>query len=118
VGGCASSAGWSRYFLPIAAPRPTKPPSSFARRYGHEKGITRPEIIVADNAFHGRTLGALTATGNSKAQKGFGPLPEGFVRVPYNDAAAIEAAGNKNTVAVLIEPIQGEGGIRIPDMAI
>ncbi len=86
-----------------------------ARRYGHEKGIHKPEIIVAENAFHGRTLGALTATGNSKAQVGFGPLPEGFVRVPYNDAEAIRAAGNQNTVAVLIEPIQGEGGIRIPD---
>ncbi len=86
-----------------------------ARRYGYEKGINKPEIIVAENAFHGRTLGALTATGSSKAQVGFGPLPEGFVRVPFNNVTAIEAAGSQNTVAVLIEPIQGEGGIRIPD---
>ncbi len=86
-----------------------------ARRYGYEKGIDQPQIIVAENAFHGRTLGALTATGNRKAQTGFGPLPEGFVRVPYNDPAAIEAAATDNTVAILIEPIQGEGGIRIPD---
>lgn len=86
-----------------------------ARRFGHAAGKTRPEIIVAENAFHGRTLAALAATGNVKAQEGFGPMPEGFVRVPYNDVAAVAAAGSDQTAAVFVEPIQGEGGIVVPN---
>lgn len=86
-----------------------------ARLYGHNKGITNPTIVVMESAFHGRTLAALTATGNPKAQAGFAPLVSGFVRVPYGDAAAVAAlAANPDIVAVLVEPIQGEGGIRIP----
>lgn len=87
-----------------------------ARKYGHEKGIENPEIIVMDKSFHGRTLATLSATGNSKIQQGFAPLVEGFVRVPYNDISAIKQAlqQNKNIVAILVEPIQGEGGINIP----
>jgi len=85
-----------------------------ARKYGHDKGIDRPEIIVYEAAFHGRSIATLSATGNPKVQAGFGPLVEGFVRVPLNDVAAIEkvAATNKNVVAVFLEVIQGEGGIR------
>jgi acetylornithine aminotransferase len=85
-----------------------------ARKYGHDKGIDRPEIVVYEAAFHGRSIATLSATGNPKVQAGFGPLVEGFVRVPLNDAAAIEkvAATNKNVVAVFLEVIQGEGGIR------
>lgn len=86
-----------------------------ARLWGHRQGVASPEIIVAENAFHGRTLGALAATGNPSAQTGFGPLPEGFVRVPYSDPAAIEAQASERTVAVFVEPIQGEGGIVVPD---
>ena len=84
-----------------------------ARKYGHDKGITRPEIIVYEKAFHGRSIATLSATGNEKVQKGFGPLVEGFVRVPLNDLAAVEkvAATNPNVVAVFLEVIQGEGGI-------
>jgi len=87
-----------------------------ARKYGHERGIEKPEIIVTEKSFHGRTLATLSATGNTKVQKGFAPLVEGFIRVPYNDIRAIESAvkQNKNVVAVLVEPIQGEGGINIP----
>ena len=87
-----------------------------ARKYGHERGIENPEIIVMEKSFHGRTLATLSATGNTKVQKGFAPLVEGFIRVPYNDIRAIESAvkQNKNVVAVLVEPIQGEGGINIP----
>lgn len=87
-----------------------------ARKYGHEKGIENPAIIVMDKSFHGRTLATLSATGNSKVQQGFAPLVEGFVRVPYNDISAIKQAlvHNKNIVAVLVEPIQGEGGVNIP----
>ena len=84
-----------------------------ARKYGHDKGIERPEIIVYEKAFHGRSIATLSATGNPKVQKGFEPLVEGFVRVPLNDLAAIEqvARENPNVVAVFLETIQGEGGI-------
>lgn len=84
-----------------------------ARKYGHDKGIERPEIIVYEKAFHGRSIATLSATGNPKVQAGFGPLVEGFVRVPMNDIAAVEqvARSNPNVVAVFLETIQGEGGI-------
>jgi acetylornithine/N-succinyldiaminopimelate aminotransferase len=84
-----------------------------ARKFGHDKGISRPEIIVFETAFHGRSIATLSATANPKIQKGFGPLVEGFVRVPLNDLAAIEAVAknNPNVVAVFLETIQGEGGI-------
>jgi acetylornithine aminotransferase len=84
-----------------------------ARKYGHDRGITRPEIIVYEKAFHGRSIATLSATGNPKVQKGFEPLVEGFVRVPLNDLNAIEqvARTNPNVVAVFLETIQGEGGI-------
>jgi acetylornithine aminotransferase len=86
-----------------------------ARMYGHQKGIDLPAIIVMEHAFHGRTLATLSATGNRKVQAGFEPLVSGFVRVPFDDLPAIEhvAANNPNVVAVLFEPIQGEGGINI-----
>jgi len=84
-----------------------------ARKFGHDKGIDRPEIIVYEKAFHGRSIATLSATGNPKVQKGFEPLVEGFVRVPLNDLAVIErvARDNPNVVAVFLETIQGEGGI-------
>jgi acetylornithine/N-succinyldiaminopimelate aminotransferase len=84
-----------------------------ARKYGHDKGIARPEVIVYEKAFHGRSIATLSATGNPKVQKGFEPLVEGFVRVPLNDLSAIEAVArsNPNVVAVFLETIQGEGGI-------
>jgi acetylornithine aminotransferase len=84
-----------------------------ARKFGHDRGIERPEIVVYEKAFHGRSLATLSATGNPKVQAGFGPLVEGFVRVPLNDVAAIERAttGSRNVVAVFLEVIQGEGGI-------
>jgi acetylornithine/N-succinyldiaminopimelate aminotransferase len=84
-----------------------------ARKFGHDKGIERPEIVVYENAFHGRSIATLSATGNRKIQAGFGPLVEGFIRVPLNDIASLKAAtaGNPNVVAVFFEAIQGEGGI-------
>jgi acetylornithine aminotransferase len=84
-----------------------------ARKYGHDKGIERPEIVVYEKAFHGRSIATLSATGNPKVQAGFGPLVEGFIRVPVNDIASLKQAteGNPNVVAVFFETIQGEGGI-------
>ena len=85
-----------------------------ARKYGHDRGVALPEIVVYDKSFHGRSLATLSATGNEKVQKGFEPLVEGFVRVPLNDAGAIRrvAADRPNIVAVFVEAIQGEGGIQ------
>jgi acetylornithine/N-succinyldiaminopimelate aminotransferase len=84
-----------------------------ARKFGHDKGIERPEIVVYEAAFHGRSIATLSATGNPKVQKGFEPLVEGFIRVPLNDIEALKKAteGNPNVVAVFFETIQGEGGI-------
>lgn len=84
-----------------------------ARKFGHDKGIERPEIVVYEKAFHGRSIATLSATGNPKIQAGFGPLVEGFVRVPVNDLEALKkaTAGNPNVVAVFFEAIQGEGGV-------
>ena len=84
-----------------------------ARKFGHDKGIDRPEIVVYEKAFHGRSIATLSATGNPKVQAGFGPLVEGFVRVPVNDIESLRSAtaGNPNVVAVFLEAIQGEGGV-------
>ncbi len=86
-----------------------------ARKYGHDKGIAEPAIIVMEKAFHGRSLATLSATGSRKVQAGFEPLVQGFVRVPLNDLDAVRqvAEHNKNIAAVMIEPIQGEGGINV-----
>ena len=84
-----------------------------ARKFGHDKGIERPEIIVYEKAFHGRSIATLSATGNPKIQAGFGPLVEGFIRVPLNNMDSLRAAtaNNPNVVAVFFEAIQGEGGV-------
>jgi acetylornithine aminotransferase len=86
-----------------------------ARLYGHKQGIEAPAIIVMEKAFHGRTIATLTATGSRKAQAGFEPLLAGFVRVPFDDLEAVRrvAANNRNVVAVLVELIQGEGGVNV-----
>ena len=84
-----------------------------ARKFGHDKGIERPEIVVYEKAFHGRSIATLSATANTKIQAGFGPLLEGFVRVPVNNIAALRdaTANNPNIVAVFLEAVQGEGGV-------
>jgi acetylornithine/N-succinyldiaminopimelate aminotransferase len=86
-----------------------------ARKYGHDRGIAEPAIIVMEKAFHGRSLATLSATGSRKVQAGFEPLVQGFVRVPLNDLEAVRqvAERNRNVVAVFVEPIQGEGGINV-----
>ena len=84
-----------------------------ARKYGVDKGIAKPEIVVYEKAFHGRSIATMSATGNPKIYSGFGPLVDGFVRVPQNDIEALKKAteGNPNVVAVFFETIQGEGGV-------
>lgn len=87
-----------------------------ARRYGHDRhGASRSEIITMKNSFHGRTLAMITATGQEKVQKGFEPLMPGFAYAPFNDFSAIETLVNDNTAAVMLEPIQGEGGVHVAD---
>ncbi len=88
-----------------------------ARLYAHQKNIDNPVVIVAENSFHGRTMATLSATGNEKIRKGFEPLVQGFLHVKYNDLGAISNAAdeNKNIVAVMLEPVLGEGGIIVPD---
>lgn len=84
-----------------------------ARKYGNNKGINTPTVITMEGSFHGRTMATLTATGNTKVKTGFTPLVEGFVHVPFNDIDAVKALSNhSDVVAVMVEPVQGEGGIR------
>ena len=89
-----------------------------ARYYGYKKGNDLPTIITMESSWHGRTIGTLAATDSEKARTGFGPLPGGFIKVAYNDIAAIKAAGDAEprVVAVLLEVLQGEGGIRPIDV--
>ncbi|HKA45181.1 MAG TPA: aspartate aminotransferase family protein [Burkholderiales bacterium] len=86
-----------------------------ARLYGHKKDIESPAIVVMEKAFHGRTIATLSATGSRKVQAGFEPLVAGFVRVPFDDLAAVKrvAEANRNVVAVLVELLQGEGGVNV-----
>jgi acetylornithine/N-succinyldiaminopimelate aminotransferase len=111
---CALS-GMERVFFCNSGAEANEAAIKLARLYGHQRGVSQPTIAVMEKSFHGRTLATLTATGNRKVQAGFEPLVPGFVRVPYNDVAALEnLSSNKDIVAVLVEPIQGEGGIQIP----
>lgn len=108
--------GMDRVFFANSGAEANEAAIKLARLHAHRCGVENPAILVAENSFHGRTLATLSATGNRKVQAGFEPLVQGFVRVPYDDIAAIEtaAANRPNIVAILVEPIQGEGGIRIP----
>ncbi|MBX9964553.1 MAG: acetylornithine transaminase [Burkholderiales bacterium] len=109
--------GMDRVFLCNSGCEANEAAIKLARLHGHQKGIEQPVIVVMEKAFHGRTLATLSATGSRKVQAGFEPLLTGFSRVPYGDREAIEhvAANNRSVVAVLVEPIQGEGGVNVPD---
>ncbi len=114
----AEISGLDRAFIANSGAEAIECALKLARLHGHARGIERPAVLVADNSFHGRTLAAISASGNAAIQKGYGPLVEGFVRVPYGDLEAAETAlaEHPEIVAVLLEPIQGEGGVRVaPD---
>ena len=108
--------GMDKVFFSNSGAEANEAAIKIARKYGNEKGVKNPAVIVMANSFHGRTLATLSATGNVKVQIGFEPLVEGFIRVPYDDVAAVKAAiaEHKNIVAILVEPVQGEGGVRVP----
>ncbi len=114
----AQLSGMDRVFFCNSGAEANEAAIKLARLHGHQRGIENPTIIVMERAWHGRTLGTLSATGSAKAQAGFGPLVGGFIRVPYNDLAAIERVveHHAEVVAVLLEPLQGEGGIRVADI--
>ncbi|GAC1379414.1 MAG: aspartate aminotransferase family protein [Aquirhabdus sp.] len=105
--------GMERCFFANSGAEANEAAIKLARMSAYKKGITTPKIIVMEKSFHGRTLATLSATGNEKVQKGFYPLVEGFLRVPFGDVAAIEALAkaHDDIVAILVEPIQGEGGV-------
>lgn len=110
----ARASGLDKVFFCNSGAEANEAAIKLARRYGHGRGIAEPAIIVMNGSFHGRTLAALSATGNAKVQEGFEPLVTGFIRVPYDDIQALEAINDPNVAAVLVEPVQGEGGVRIP----
>ncbi|MBS3803124.1 MAG: aspartate aminotransferase family protein [Oleiphilaceae bacterium] len=105
--------GMDGVFLANSGAEANEAAIKLARLYGHNRGKKSPTIIVMEGSFHGRTLATLTATGNHKVQTGFAPLVSGFIHVPFNDLASIEAlaANNPDITAVLLEPVQGEGGV-------
>ena len=112
----ADLSGMSSIFFSNSGAEANEAAIKLARLFGHQKNIEKPEIVVMENSFHGRTLATLSATGNPQVQQGFEPLVEGFVRVPFNNLDAIQTlTSNPSIVAVMVEPIQGEGGVRIPD---
>jgi len=108
--------GMERAFFCNSGAEAVETAIKLARLHGHARRIARPAVVVMEHSFHGRTLAALSATGNEKAQAGFEPLVEGFVRIPYDDLPSLVRVAEElaDIVAILVEPIQGEGGIRIP----
>ena len=109
-------AGMERAFFCNSGAEANEAAIKIARAHGSRRGIEAPVILVAEGSFHGRTLGALSATGNPKVKAGFGPIVEGFVEAPFGDAEAFGSAGDRHpdTCAVLVEPILGEGGVVMP----
>lgn len=109
-------AGMDRAFFCNSGAEANETAIKITRLYAHERDMRRPKIVVMQDAFHGRTLATLSATGSRKAQKGFAPLMPGFIRVPYGDIEAIRKVGRRHAevVAVMLEPVQGESGVRIP----
>lgn len=108
-------AGMDKVFFANSGAEANEGAIKLARKYGKTLNEDRVEIITAENSFHGRTYATLTATAQPKYQKGYEPLPGGFRYVPFNDLEALKSIVSEKTCAVMLEPIQGEGGINIPD---
>ncbi len=108
-----SLSGLDRAFFCNSGAEANEAAIKLVRKYASERGRQGREIIAFTNSFHGRTLGALAATGQEKFWKGFAPLPPGFRHLPFNDTAALRAAVGPETIAVLVEPVQGEGGVHV-----
>ena len=112
---CEAS-GMEKVFFGNSGAEANEAAIKLTRLYAHKKGIENPIIITAINSFHGRTMAALSATGNDNVKKGFYPVLPGFIHVDYNDIDQLKAfSKNNNVVAIMLEPIQGESGVRIPD---
>lgn len=111
-------AAMDRVFFSNSGAEANEAAIKLARLHAHQRGIGRPQIVVLEGAFHGRTLAALSATGNSKIQAGFGPMVEGFLRAPRNDLGALEqlAQRHNDIAALMLEPVQGESGIHPLDL--
>ncbi|MFQ3327460.1 MAG: acetylornithine/N-succinyldiaminopimelate aminotransferase [Porticoccaceae bacterium] len=111
---CTAS-GMSNVFFGNSGAEANEAALKIARLHGHKKGIKLPTILVMDNAFHGRTLATLSASGGRRVQAGFEPLVRGFARAPFNDMESLKIVADNNTdiCAILVEPIQGEGGVRL-----
>ncbi len=109
-------AGMERVFFCNSGAEANEASLKLARLHGHARGLETPKILVCEGSFHGRTLATLSATGNQAIQQGFEPLVEGFIRIPYGDVDAIEAAAqaHDDIAAILVEPVQGEGGVNLP----
>lgn len=113
----SSVSGLERVFLANSGAEANEGAIKLARKYAKTISEDKVDIITAENSFHGRTLATLTATAQPKYQKGYEPLPGGFDYVPYNDIQGLANRMNAKTAAVMLEPIQGEGGIKVPDVS-
>jgi acetylornithine aminotransferase len=113
----ASITGMDRVFFGNSGAEAVECALKITRIIGHERGFGNPGVIVMENSFHGRTMAALSATGSRKAQAGFEPLVSGFVRAPFGNATAIESIARHSSeiTAIMVEPIQGEAGVRVPE---
>ena len=110
-----SLAGMEKVFFTNSGAEANETAIKIARLFGYQQGIDHAVVITATGSFHGRTMATLSATGNSKMHEGFKPLVEKFMHIPYNDSEALSNITDNNIVAVMLEPIQGEGGVVIPD---
>lgn len=109
-----AASGMDKVFFSNSGAEANEAALKIARKYGNDKGIEAPEVITTNNSFHGRTMATLSATGNPKIKAGFAPYLSGFTHAEFNNIEAIIEASTPNTVAVMLEPVQGEGGINVP----
>ena len=105
--------GMDKVFFSNSGAEANEAALKIARKFGQDRGISSPEVITAEKSFHGRTMATLSATGNAKVKAGFSPLLSGFQHADFNDIESIKKHSSSNTVAIMVEPVQGEGGIHV-----